>query len=263
MPMSLKISRILADKCIKMKMENDESLISIVIATHNAERYLPDCLKSIANQSLESIEVIVVDGQSTDGTLAILSNADLPYLRWVSEPDQGIYDALNKGVGMAKGKWLYFLGSDDRLLPGFSALAGKLKDPDTLYYGNSIAWNEEGKKQSSELIKGAFSPYRLAKYCMNHQSILYPTKAFREHKYQLKYKILADYAFNIMVWGNKNINKEFYPIDIVLYHMGGLSSQYNDPVFEKEKSGLIYKYMGLNVFLRYIFRKLKDQIRQR
>lgn len=245
-----------------LRMENKEILISIITATYNAERYLPQCLNSIANQALRRIEVIVVDGGSGDDTIKILENSNLKHLRWVSEPDHGIYDALNKGIGMATGRWLYFLGADDRLLPDFSTLAGKLKDPDTVYYGNSVAWNEVGQKQPSELIKGAFSSYRLAKYCMNHQSIMYPAKAFFDNKYQLKYKILADYAFNIWLWGNNRFKKEFYPLDVVLYHMGGVSSQFNDPVFEKAKPKLILKNMGLNVYLRYMIRQFKDQLRK-
>jgi glycosyltransferase involved in cell wall biosynthesis len=244
-----------------LSMENKEIKISIIIATYNAEKYLLECLNSIVNQSIKSIEVIVIDGGSDDSTLGLLTNSSLTNLKWITEPDQGIYDALNKGIEMAKGKWLYFLGADDRLLPGFSVLAESLKDEDTVYYGNSVAWNEEGKKPSSELIKGAFSPYRLAKYCMNHQSILYPARAFFNNKYLLKYKILADYAFNIRLWGSKEFKKTFYPIDIVLYHMGGLSSQFNDPVFESEKSNLILKHMGFSVYFRYIIRQFKDKIR--
>jgi glycosyltransferase involved in cell wall biosynthesis len=243
-------------------MGDKEILISIVIATHNAERYLPDCLSSILNLSLPQTEVIVVDGLSDDGTVEILKHSKLPRLKWRSEPDQGIYDALNKGIDMAAGKWLYFLGADDRLLPGFSALADELKDENTIYYGNSLAWNEEGRKQASELLKGAFSCYRLAKYCMNHQSILYPAKAFEKTKYNLKYKILADYAHNLMLWGDKSYIKAYYPIDIVAYHMGGISSNYDDLIFEEDKPRLILRHMGLNVFLRYMFRKLKDRIKR-
>lgn len=243
-------------------MKDKEILISIVIATHNAERYLPECLSSISNLSLLQTEVIVVDGGSDDGTVEMLKSSKLPYLKWKSEPDQGIYDALNKGIDMATGKWVYFLGADDRLLPGFSVLADELKNENTIYYGNSLAWNEDGRTQASELLKGAFSCYRLAKYCMNHQSILYPAKAFERTKYNLKYKILADYAHNLMLWGDRSYIKAYYPIDIVAYHMGGFSSHYNDLNFEKDKPRLILKHMGLNVFLRYMFRKLKDRIRK-
>lgn len=89
--------------------------ISIIISTLNAERYLQECLDSIRSQIWRNYEVIIVDGASVDGTLAIINqNLDL-IDRLLSEPDHGIYDAWNKAISLAAGDWLYFLGSDDYL----------------------------------------------------------------------------------------------------------------------------------------------------
>ena len=78
-------------------------------------------------QPVQNIEILVVDGGSTDQTVSILNEFIHPGLSWISEPDQGIYDALNKGIQKARGRWFYFLGSDDLLLPGFSDMAEKLR----------------------------------------------------------------------------------------------------------------------------------------
>jgi len=223
--------------------------VTIIIATYNAERHVSACLASIASQTFGDKEVVVVDGGSTDRTIELLEAADVENLRWVSEADNGIYDALNKGVSMAKGRWLYFLGADDRLLPGFSELADKLTDENTVYYGNS--------EPSARLPQGAFSNYRLAKYCMNHQSILYPAQVFEKYKYDLMYNVFADYALNIQVWGDRNFTKKYFPITVAHYHMDGFSSTTKDTQFLKNRGRLIRKHLGFLTYLRYLYKKYK------
>ena len=111
-------------------------LVSIVVVTLNAEEHIEDCLRSIVNQACQNLEVIVFDGGSQDRTIEILKKYDSTISYWQSEPDKGIYDAMNKAVDLARGQWFYFLGADDRLLPGFSELAYKLVAPNTVYYGD-------------------------------------------------------------------------------------------------------------------------------
>ncbi|MET1053897.1 MAG: glycosyltransferase family 2 protein [Pedobacter sp.] len=239
-------------------------LITIIIPVYNAEKYIAGCLESIFKLQSLPIEVLVLDGGSTDQTIDILSQFNNSILKWKSEPDKGIYDAMNKGIKIASGRWLYFMGADDRVLPGFADLASKLMNEDTVYYGNSIPFYEEGVTVDPYgLLKGAFSPYRLAKYCMNHQSILYPARAFRDYSYELKYKIAADYAFNLRLWGDEKFKKEFFPIDIVSYNMGGFSAGNSDQIFISEKSSLIRKRMGWRVYIRYLIRGFKDKSRHR
>ena len=92
--------------------------ISIIIATFNSERYLERCLKSVVRQKGENIQLIIVDNASTDGTLKLL-NQFQEYIDFlISERDDGIYDAWNKGLKVSEGEWIMFLGSDDILLEG-------------------------------------------------------------------------------------------------------------------------------------------------
>lgn len=89
--------------------------ISIITATFNAAEQLPYTLRSLREQTFREFEWIVVDGNSTDGTQALLrENGDL-VSHWISEPDRGIYDAFNKGCALARGEWLIFLGAGDEL----------------------------------------------------------------------------------------------------------------------------------------------------
>ncbi|MDQ2719286.1 MAG: glycosyltransferase [Bacteroidota bacterium] len=241
--------------------KESDVLVSIIIATFNAEKHLPECLESIASQSEKSIEIIIVDGGSKDGTPLIIREFEKENLIWLSEPDTGIYDALNKGIGMANGKWLYFMGADDRLLPGFSEMAYKLKDRKTIYYGDSQPFYFENKKPVYELLVGKFTNYRLAKYPMNHQAILYPSKVFEKYQYNLSYKVFADYALNIQLWGNNSFKKKYYPIKIARYDMNGFSSTMIDVPFKNDKPKLIRKYLGWLVYLRFILKRHKKRLR--
>ena len=92
-------------------------LVSVIIATYNAGKYLRRALDSVYSQSYTNVECIVVDGCSKDNTLDIVREYVCKNIVYISEQDLGIYDALNKGVLIAKGEWIYVLGADDELLP--------------------------------------------------------------------------------------------------------------------------------------------------
>jgi glycosyltransferase involved in cell wall biosynthesis len=239
----------------------DNVLISIIIATFNAGRYLKDCLASIREQPFKDLEILVIDGGSTDDTIEILKGMNDPRLSWTSGPDAGIYDAMNKGIRMAKGRWCYFLGADDRLLPGFSELAARLKDENAVYYGNSEPYYGDSG-ETPLLLTGKFSKYRLAKHCMNHQAIIYPTKAFSKYQYELRYKVCADYALNIRLWGDRAFKKIFHPVSIVRYDMTGFSAVnvVNDIPFKKDKLQIIRESMGWLMYARMIYKRFKKKL---
>ena len=88
-------------------------LVSIIIATYNSEKYLEQCLKSIFNQSYKNYEIILIDNKSTDKTLKIIRKYEQLIDIWISERDEGIFHAMNKGIGFAKGKIISILNSDD------------------------------------------------------------------------------------------------------------------------------------------------------
>ena len=90
--------------------------LSIIIPTYNSASVLPKALDSIVGQTFGDWEVLIMDGVSTDDTLKVAQSYNDSRIRINSEPDKGIYDAMNKGIGKARGEWLYFLGSDDWLL---------------------------------------------------------------------------------------------------------------------------------------------------
>src|SRR3954471_12753159 len=105
---------------------NEPPLISVISPTFNSGEKIAATVGSVLSQRQGLYELLVIDGGSTDDTLAYL-RAQGPALRYLSEPDEGIYDAMNKGIRLASGEFLYFLGAGDRLLPGvLEAIAAEI-----------------------------------------------------------------------------------------------------------------------------------------
>lgn len=123
-------------------------LVSIIIATFNSEKTLPKALNSVLNQSFESWECVIVDGVSKDGTIDIIKDycAKDKRFRYISEADNGIYDAFNKGWKMAEGEWIYYLGSDDLLLGEALENFVMNVDESDVIYGNTIFEGVAGTK---------------------------------------------------------------------------------------------------------------------
>ncbi|MBI5623176.1 MAG: glycosyltransferase [Elusimicrobia bacterium] len=169
-------------------------LVSVIVPVLNRAPALAECLASVLCQDCPGVELIVLDGGSTDGTLDVLRRHDDRVSLWVSEPDLGIYDAMNKGVDASTGEWLYFLGSDDRLAsPG--ALSAMLE-------GDTAQWqvlmgsvvDEQERRFVSRL-----GTKTLLVNTVHHQSVLYRRSLFRDFRYGTGYRVLGDYELNLRV----------------------------------------------------------------
>lgn len=242
---------------IETEKNKESFLISIIIATCRAANEIGECLASIKRYAPENTEIVIVDCGSKDETLFMIQKFGVTNL--ISEKDKGIYDALNKGCSRAHGKWFYFLGSDDRLLPGFREMAVKLKNSNTIYYGNTEPKYAANKKVIYHLLIGPFNKYRLAKYPVNHQAVLYPANVFKDYCYDLKYKVFADYALNLQLWGDKDFIIQYYPTNIASYNMTGFSSSIVDDAFKKDKESLIRKSLGIIVWMRYCLKRFRKR----
>lgn len=237
-------------------INNHFSVISIIIVTRNAEAYIQHCLDSIKIQKFQNVEVIIFDGASTDSTVELLQKNNHLITYWQSEPDNGIYEAMNAALKKATGTWFLFLGVDDILLPAFSDFATKLTQPNTIYFGDCIT--DKGEK-----LDGNFSAYRLTKMNICHQGICYPKAVFKKYSYQPKYRVYADYALNIQCWGDATFPKKYFPICITKYHSNGFSSFEKDKAFVQDKPYLIKKYLSLYIYLRYSLKQWKEKRKQK
>lgn len=173
-------------------------LISVVTVCLNARDHIAEALDSMLDQSFESFEIVVVDGGSADGTMDVVRERELASggrLRWVSEPDEGLYDAMNKGLAMARGEFIEYLGADDRLAPGaLEAVAVAVGSDATVQIVSGSAhiigphggWDEP----ASELIRRGMPQRAPAR----HQSIFVRTETLRSvGGFDTRYRIAADY----------------------------------------------------------------------
>jgi len=233
--------------------QSNKAVLSVLIVTFNAGAYLEDCLLSVIKQHFGEIELIIKDGGSTDGTLSIVRQFEKHIAYWESSADKGIYDAMNIAVTKARGKWIYFLGADDWLLDDFSPMCHKLQHEHTLYYGDCVS--EKG------ILGGEYSAYKIAKYAICQQALFYPAPVFKKYQYDTTYKVFADYALNLQCWGDQGIKKQYYPLKVAWYNLFGFSSVANDDWFKQQKPLLIRKSMGWLMYLRFLYKRRKEQRR--
>src|SRR5258706_1902384 len=146
---------------------------SIIIPVFNASQTIQNCLASMENQTFTDYEIIIVDGLSSDDTLLKISQSSqhLSNLKVLSEKDEGIYDAMNKGIAASQGRYLYFLGSDDTLysptvLETIYSSIQKENNPD-LIYGNVLLGDTDF------VHNGEYDLTRLFYLNICHQSIFY------------------------------------------------------------------------------------------
>lgn len=141
-------------------------LVSIITPVLNRAESLGTCLASVANQSRQSIEHIVIDGGSTDGTLDLLRGFRAPYrFHWVSETDRGMYDAINKGISLARGDVLAYLNSDDLYLPWSVDVAVRALRPGIdLIYGDLGVVQAEGNGSPASFHMQFYRDFDLRHY---------------------------------------------------------------------------------------------------
>ena len=204
--------------------------ITIITAVYNRKHVIERAIRSIQSQDYPHIQLIVVDGQSTDGTLDILSNILRDNDILISEADCGIYDALNKGIKLATGDIVGVLHSDDFYKNNsvLSKIAGFFNSSATdLVYGD-VEFFSENKPSVSvrKYVSGVFSLRRLAWGWMPaHPAIFLRRQLFSlVGPYKLDYKIAADYEFLCRLLTYKKIISLYIPEVLVRMAVGGLST---------------------------------------
>ena len=232
----------------------DKPLITIITVVYNAAKVLEATILSVINQSYPNIEYIVIDGASTDGTQAIISKYHDDITCWISEPDNGVYDAMNKGIATAHGDWVYFLGAGDTLSPILHMLAEKLTDPNYIYYGDVY------RTDLQRLYDGKFSAFKLAVNNICHQAIFYPLAALKKYNYNAKYRIQADHNLNMQLYGDRGFKFKYLPMVIAVYEGAGISEQQMDKPFFKDKMAIIRSNFPTVVFWYAVLRRALGKI---
>jgi glycosyltransferase involved in cell wall biosynthesis len=217
--------------------------ISIITPSYNQGQYIEDTILSVINQNYPNLEYIIIDGGSTDNTIEIIKKYEKYLTYWVSEPDKGIYDAMNKGVEKATGEWFYFLGTDDVLCE--MVLLHIFGNPDLIINKNFIYGNVHFKI-ANRLYGQAYDKTLLASRVICHQAIFTHSDLFRKYGvFNLRYKACADYALMIACFSD-DLNKNLYINQtIAIYNEGGFSNSFVDKAFLRDKNKICLQYLGV------------------
>jgi glycosyltransferase involved in cell wall biosynthesis len=219
--------------------------ISIIIPCYNAGSLLSDCLDGILAQEYENKEVVIVDGASSDGSLEIIKKyaADHPGIRWMSGSDRGVYDAMNKGVEMATGEWVYFLGADDGFYDS-KVLAEIFSDGRAA--GFDVLYGNVAFKYSGDIYNGLYDLRKLlfeSNIC--HQAIFYRKQVFEQvGPFDVACRIYADRDLNIRCFLDKRLRITFLDRVIAVYNeRDGLSAaEKTDAAFRAKQAAYIEAY---------------------
>lgn len=217
---------------------------SVIIPTYNCVPKLAASLDSVLAQTDAFYEIIICDGSSTDGTVEVIEEYHSRYselIRYRSEPDNGVYDAMNWAIGQARGRYLYFLGAGDRLRPGVLSRVRQAAPEEgmALIYGNV----HTSRGDSSH--NGPYDMSRIAFNTPCHQAIFYERGIFDKlGLYDTKYSLQADWVMNMKCFGSDAVQKIYMDLTIADYEGGGLSEGFCDPAFLDDWDSLVVRYLG-------------------
>jgi glycosyltransferase involved in cell wall biosynthesis len=212
-------------------------LISIITVVRNGVDTLEFCIRSVLSQTYEKIELIVIDGGSTDGTLDILRRYDSKITFWSSKSDSGIYDAMNKGASHANGERILFLGCDDTLSADLRTVAPLLTDINIIYYGDTY-W--PGRQR---LYDGPFTTAKLARTNICHQAVFYPRAVLKKYSFNLRYPLQADWELNMRCFSDPQFRFQYIPVQVAVYNdLNGLSSVRQDLALEQDYITLMWRH---------------------
>lgn len=243
--------------------------ISIITVTYNSEKTIRDTILSVLNQSYANIEYIIVDGNSKDNTGKIILEYESKFdgrLKWISEKDKGIYDAMNKGIRMSTGDIIGILNSDDFLTSNDIIYTVnntfELYNPDAIYgdvhFVNDIDLNKTTRYYSSKIFKRGLMRFG---FMPAHPSLYMRRECFDKFGlYKTNYKIAADFEFLLRTIYIGKIRTRYIAKDFVTMRTGGASTSgiRSHKLIMKEhlrafKENNIYSNMFL-LSLRYIYK---------
>lgn len=218
--------------------------ISIITAVFNRAATIGEALDSVRLQSFTDIEHLVIDAQSTDGTLKEIALRQTPAMRIISEPDSGIYDALNKGMRMATGQIFGIVHSDDTLAHEhvLSRVADAFADPaiDAVYGDLDYVAHDNPERIVRRWRSGAFHPNKLRRGWMPpHPALFIRREVFELHGgYDTRYRIAADYDAILRWFGKGGLRAAYIPEVLVKMRLGGESNRSLERIFRKSREDL-------------------------
>ncbi|PWR70689.1 glycosyltransferase family 2 protein [Methanospirillum lacunae] len=224
--------------------------ISVITVCRNAEEEIEKTILSVINQTYQNFEYIIIDGVSTDNTLSILSQYKKFINVLISEPDHGIYDAMNKGITYATGDIICFMNAGDyyyscdifqEVINSFNKSFPK---PDIIY-GDTLVRSEDNNENVVSAHRRTLTDF-IWRGPICHQSTFVNRNLFGRGFSRL-YHICADYEWLLYSLIYRNARISYIPRPLSIYQMGGFSAQ-NLSLYDQEQSRIILKYLLISIF---------------
>lgn len=227
----------------------NQPLISIITVVYNGEQTLQQTMNSVFNQTYKSIEYIIIDGGSNDGTIELIKANEKHIDYWISEPDEGLYDAMNKGISKANGELIGMINSDDWYeLDAIEIVVSEyLKDTSKrIFHANRFDVYPNGEKKVF-----AFNPsiikFKYFAMTYNHPTMFVSSKVYKDYKYNIYLKVFSDYQFTLTSFLKNKDQFVYINKTIVNFRLGGASGQ--TPLLKVLNEGFrARRNAGMNVF---------------
>lgn len=234
-----------------------DNKISIVTVVYNDKEGIASTIESVLCQSYKDVEYIVIDGDSSDGTVNIINQYAKRLAYFVSEPDVGLYDAMNKGIKASSGDWILFLNSGDSFFNEevlSDVFLDKKYETDIIYGSTVYVYNDGAvlrRPQSLNIIKKELP------FC--HQSAFVNANIMRGYLFDIKYKIIADYDFFLKCYKEGLKFQEVSKIIALYEGESGISASINNGFdMYKERCNILNQNISyFNFYMRFIIKTIK------
>lgn len=224
-------------------------LVSIITVVYNGEKHLKQSIESVINQSYENIEYIIIDGGSTDGTLDIIKRYEKHINYWVSEPDNGLYEAMNKGIKVASGELIGTVNSDDwyeshtvkTVVNAY--LSNKVK---RIFHGDRYDIYPNGSKK---IFKFNPSVLKFKYYAMtySHPTMFVHREIYENSNYNISLTSISDFQFVLEMYLKDKTMFHYISRPLSNFRLGGTSGQLSLKELLKQNY-MARKNAGMNFF---------------
>lgn len=211
----------------------NQPTISVITICYNSNNEIEKTIKSVLNQNYPFIDYIIIDGGSNDGTLDILKKYESKISTLISEPDNGIYDAMNKGIKLAKGSWINFMNAGDEFYNESicTLIVDNIKISEfDVIYGDCVAIDKDNKLEV--VIKSKSLNKFWEGLIFSHQSCFIKSELLKSYLFNLQYKIAADYYQILSLYCD---GKAFFyiPTPVSRISIGGVSYSNRETILEQ------------------------------
>ena len=250
-------------------LEKNNMKISIITGCFNSEKHIASAIESVTSQSYKNIEYIIIDGGSTDKTNNIISSYSNKISKHISEPDDGIYDAMNKGIKLATGDLIGILNSDDYYKDNHViekiAQVYKQYNTDCIYSNIDYVNHTRDDMIIRKWVSGPYKPNSFKKgWHPAHPGFFVKNEIFDKFgNYDITYEVAADFELMLRFLEKNRISSYYFPESIINMRLGGTSNKSLRNIINGNRECLrAFKKNDLEVSILYPFLRLLPKINQ-